>query len=154
MGCGNFLSKMKANPAIIEGFTLFLTEELVNQAVKLNKFEKNGSSTNDEVDDNNQEDDHEEDSLNLGQNDSLKNLLVNLGKLKENCGKQDSNFDIDNFVKEQQEQIADVLINRHAKANKAAEEALKREQEQEELRRAAAEARELERQKREQSKIE
>lgn len=63
-----------------------------------------------------------------------------------------SKFDMDAFQKEQQELIANLLIDRNADALKAAEEARKRDQEREEKRKAAAEARDLARMEREQRK--
>lgn len=50
---------------------------------------------------------------------------------------------MDAFQKEQQELIANLLINRNTDSLKAAEESRKRDEEREEKRRAAADARDL-----------
>ena len=37
MGVGKFLQKLKEEPKVIEGFTVFLSEELLHEAIRQNK---------------------------------------------------------------------------------------------------------------------
>lgn len=130
MGLGKFLAELKDESDILVGFSIFLAEEFLTK-------NKSGQEQQDRADEIQPE----------GETDSNSNTILrqNIQKLQDKYGPDNkARFVIEEFQKDNQDLIANLLMDRSTDVMKAVVDSRKRDEQRDERRRAADAARRFE----------